>query len=350
MSNRLIALILAALAAGCGGGGDLTAPGASGPDPLPGPSSPGAPAPGPIDPGTPSPPNPGGPQPPPPSEPPAPTPVLEGRGVFAVDLENRLMLFGTGSPEHLSRLVPITGLGAGHRVVSVDFRGETGGLYGVGTDSRLYAIDTVSGVANPVGAPFHPELSGTHFGVTIDGESNRVWIHGVESDQNIVLRATTGELLSVDAPLAFGSLDPNAGQNPGVAGTAMRPSDGKLFGIEANKDLLVRLPEPALGTLATVGALGTGTTLCVGFDIAEDGAAFAALTQADGSKLHSIDLETGAATLIGTIAIDSPVQGIAIVPGLAPPAQPRVAGPVHARRVELRPAVAPPACFDAPGE
>ena len=62
----------------------------------------------------------------------------------------------------------------------------------------------------------------------------------------------------MDAPLAFGSLDPNAGQNPGVAGTALGPSDGKLGGSGANKDLLVRLPEPALGPLATVGALGTG--------------------------------------------------------------------------------------------
>jgi hypothetical protein len=265
-------------------------------------------------------------------------------------MDNRLMLFGTGSPDRLARLVPITGLGAGHRIVSVDFRGETGGLYGVGTDSRLYAIDTVSGAASSAGAPFHPEIAGTHFGVTIDGEANRVRIHGVESDQNFALRATTGELLSVDAPLAYGILDPHAGHNPGVAGTAIRPSDGKLYGIEANMDALVRLPEPALGTLATVGPLGTGTTLCVGFDIAEDGAAFAALTQPDGSKLHSVDLETGAATLIGTIAIDSPVQGIAIVPGPEPQSQPKVARPVTGRRISLRPAVAPPACFEPPAE
>jgi hypothetical protein len=253
------------------------------------------------------------------------------------------MLFGSESPDVVARIAPITGLGADHRIVSVDFRGENG-LYGVGTDSRLYAIDTLSGLATPVGAPFQPEISGTHFGMLIDGETNQIRVHGVESDQNLLLRATTGELLSVDAPLAFAGFDLYAGTNPGVAGSAIRPSDGRVFGIEANQDILVRLPDPAAGTLYTVGPLGTGTTLCVGFDIAEDGSAFAALTQQDGSKLHAIDLETGTATLIGTIAIDSPVQGIAIVPGTYQP-QPRVARPVTARTVAFRPAVAPAECF-----
>ena len=345
MSKRIVLPILLASAVACGGGGDPTSP-ADPPAPIPGPgpSDPGYPT---SDPGTPTPPSPGDPQPPTPSEPPAPDVV--GRGVYAVDLDNRLMLFGTESPEALARLIPITGLGAGHRIVSIDFRGESGGLHGVGTDSRVYAIDTVSGTATPVGAPFHPEITGTHFGILIDGEANQIRIHGVESDQNLLLRATTGEVLSVDTPLAFSGGDQYAGQNPGVAGTAIRPSDGKVFGIEANKDILVRLPDPALGTLNTVGPLGAGTTLCVGFDIAEDGAAFAALTQSDGSKLHAIDLETGVATLVGTIATDTPVQGIAIVPG-APQAQGRLARPVTARQVGFRPAVAPAACFGAAGE
>jgi hypothetical protein len=323
MSSRLIALILAAFAAGCRGG-DFTSPA----DPLP------APGPGGADPGSPPPPDPGTP---------APSPDISGRPVFAVDLANRLVLFGSESPDIVARILPITGLGTGHRIVSVDFRGESG-LYGVGTDSRLYAIDTLSGVATAVGSPFQPEISGTHFGMLIDAETNQIRVQGAESDQNLLLRATTGELLSVDAPLAFAGFDVYAGTNPGVAGSAIRPSDGKVFGIEANQDILVRLPDPATGTLYTVGLLGTGTTLCVGFDIAEDGAALAALTQQDGSKLHTIDLESGTATLIGTIMIDSPVQGIAIVPGTYQP-QPREARPVSARKVAFRPAVAPAACF-----
>lgn len=342
MPKRLFALILAAFAASCGGG-DVTSPADPLPAPAPGGSDPGTPQP--SDPGTPAPP--GDPQPPTPGQPPPPD--LSGRAVFAVDLDNRLMLFGSESPGVLARLVPITGIGGGGRIVSLDFRGESGGLYGVGTDSRLYAIDTLSGAATPVGAPFHPEAAGTHFGILINGEANQLRIHGVESDQNLLLRATTGELLSVDAPLAFAGNDQHAGQNPGVAGSAVRPADGKVFGIEANQDILVRLPDPALGTLHTVGPLGAGTTLCVGFDIAEDGAAFAALTQSDGSKLHAIDLETGAATLIGTIAIDSPVQGIAISPGPYQP-QPRTVRPAAERRVSARPAVAPAACFGASGE
>src|SRR5687767_721988 len=104
MSNRFIALILLALAAGCGGSDDLTAPGSHGSTPPPDPV-------------------PAEPQPPPPAEPPAPDPLIAGRAVFAVDLVNRLLLFGTESPETLARQVTIGGLGAGHRIVSIDFRG-----------------------------------------------------------------------------------------------------------------------------------------------------------------------------------------------------------------------------------
>ena len=194
MSSRLIALILAAVAAGCGGG-DFTSPAG----PLPGPG------PGGADPGIPPSPDPGTP---------APSPDIRGRPVFAVDLANRLMLFGSESPDVVARIAPITGLGADHRIVSVDFRGENG-LYGVGTDSRLYAIDALSGVATPVGSPFRPEISGTHFGILIDGETNQIRIHGAESGQNLLLRAGTGELLSVDAPLAFAGFASTRGRIPG---------------------------------------------------------------------------------------------------------------------------------------
>jgi hypothetical protein len=315
MSNRIVALILAALAAGCGESGHLAGP-------SDGPSGDG--------PATPLP--------------------LAGRAVFAVDLDNRLLLFGSESPDTLARLVAVSGLGAGHRIVSIDFRGDSGGLYGVGTDGRLYSIDTLSGVATAAGPPIDPPLTGAHFGMTLEAGADRMRIHGVESDQNTVIDLSTGTLVSVDAPLAFGTLDLHAGQNPGIAGSAMRRSDGAIFGIEANADLLVRLVDPASGTLATVGPLGTGTTLCVGFDISEDGAAFAALTQSDGSKLHRIDLSTGTATPMGRIDVDSPIQGLAIVPGASAPPPRSARPPALGRRASFRPAVAPPACFETPGE
>ena len=92
----------------------------------------------------------------PPSNPPPPS-ELKGSPVYAVDLANRLLLFGTESPETINRIMPITGLPALKRIVGIDFRPSTGALYGVGNDSRVYVLDTLTGAATPVGsAPFTP--------------------------------------------------------------------------------------------------------------------------------------------------------------------------------------------------
>jgi hypothetical protein len=57
---------------------------------------------------------------------------------------------------------------------------------------------------------------------------------------------------------------------------------------------------PDSGTLATVGSLGLGTNLneAIGFDIAgENGIAYATITTGSISRLYTVNLATGAATL-----------------------------------------------------
>src|SRR6476660_7794114 len=73
----------------------------------------------------------------PPAGNPAPGPDPLGKAIYAVDLSNRLMLFGTSSLGTLSRIMPITGLPFGKRIVGIDFRASNGKLYGVGNDSRV---------------------------------------------------------------------------------------------------------------------------------------------------------------------------------------------------------------------
>jgi hypothetical protein len=61
---------------------------------------------------------------------------------------------------------------------------------------------------------------------------------------------------------------------------------------------------PNTGTLFLVGSLGVNTSDLVGFDISgSSGVAFASLTPATraGSSLYTINLATGAATLVGSI-------------------------------------------------
>jgi hypothetical protein len=118
----------------------------------------------------------------------------------------------------------------------------------------------------------------------------------------------------MDTPLAYDGADPNAGANPNVISVAYSnnffgSAVTTLYGIDSNLDVLVTQgglngsPSPNLGGLFTVGALNVNATGIAGFDIASNGAALAALNLngESATKLHSINLATGAATLIGTI-------------------------------------------------
>jgi hypothetical protein len=74
---------------------------------------------------------------------------------------------------------------------------------------------------------------------------------------------------------------------------------------------------PNSGQLTTVGALGLGPLTDVSFDIADvGGAAFAAVrsTTQPRTRLQRVDLITGQATFIGTVADGTPLRGLAVEP------------------------------------
>jgi len=196
----------------------------------------------------------------------------------------------------------------------IDFRPADGKLYGVGSDSRVYTIDTLSGAASPVGGAFAPAAAGEHFGVAFSGAEDRLRLHGVESNQNLSLDPVTGSTASADADLAYAVGDAHAGENPGVAASAYLESaaGATLYGIEANANTLVTVA-PATGALTTVATFGFNVYLCSGLDIETDGTAYGALSTGDGSQLYTIDLATAATTLLGDIA-GSPVHSIALRP------------------------------------
>src|SRR4051812_36116129 len=59
--------------------------------------------------------------------------------------------------------VPITGLQAGESIVGIDVRPATQGLYGVGSSSRVYTLNPLTGTATQVGAAGAFTLNGTSF-------------------------------------------------------------------------------------------------------------------------------------------------------------------------------------------
>ena len=100
-------------------------------------------------------------------------------------------------------------------------------------------------------------------------------------------------------------------KNPAIAATGAR-AGGEIYGVDASANSLVRM-EPATGALTTVGGFGFNVYLCSGMDIDTDGTAYAAMSTDNGSELFTLDLGTGAATLLGEIG-GAPIHSIALKP------------------------------------
>lgn len=283
---RGLTLAAVALVAACGGDSG-------------GPSGPSAPS----EPSTPA------PQPAPQPQPqPGPVSGLQGHAIFGLTCSNALVLFGSENPDQIQREVAITGMSAGSVMLAIDFRGQQ--LRGVGSDSRLYALDTLTAVATPIGDPFAVEVDGEHFGLAYDAVRDELHLSSAEGNQNLTIDASTGAT-KVDGPgLAYDVADRSYGNNPAVtAETYLGPA---LFGIETNVNALVKVFQ-STGRIETVRVLPFNVYLCSGLDMGPDGVAYAALSTDSGSELYTVDLLSGDVSLVGGIG-GSPVHSIAVRP------------------------------------
>ena len=252
--------------------------------------------------------------------------AVQPENVFAVTAGNRLVSFNSGAPGVINSSRAISGLGSGENLVGIDFRPATGQLFALSNASRVYTINTMNGVATPVGAsPLNPALSGVSFGVDFNPVPDRIRVIS-DADQNLRLNPNNGAVAGVDGALAFAAGDANAGRNPNVVGAAYTNSflgatTTTLYGIDSSLNALVTQGSiggapvsPNTGQLFTVGSLGVDPNDLVGFDISSaSGAAFASFNMPGGqaTQFYAINLTTGAAALIGAIGGDI-IRDIAI--------------------------------------
>ncbi len=257
------------------------------------------------------------------------SPVTEMEGtVYAVTSGNNLINFNAITPGAVIRTVAISGLGQGENILGIDFRPRTGQLYAVSSASRIYTINTSTGAATVIGSSaFTPALAGTSFGFDFNPVPDRIRLVS-DADQDLRLHPDTGAVAATDGTLAYAAGDPNVAANPNVVASGYTNSfngttSTTLYGIDSSLDILVRQGSingspvsPNSGQLFTVGALGVDTNDQVGLDIAAPGdVALASLTASGAatSSLYSINLTTGAATMIGAIGGAEVVRDIAVV-------------------------------------
>jgi len=245
---------------------------------------------------------------------------------YGITSSSRLVLFNVNTPGTILRNVQVTGLQPGEDLLGIDARPATGELYGVGRTGRVYIVNPVTGVATAVGPPAFGPLGGLiEIGMDFNPVPDRIRV--VTSDRvNLRLNPNNGTIAGADTALSYAAGDPNVGQVPVVTGAAYTNNvqgaeTTTLYDIDTALDVLVTQAPPNSGLLNTVGPLGLTTNVAVGFDIATVGGlntAYAALTPdppGSSSNLYTIDLTSGAATLVGSIGGGEILFGLAVATG-----------------------------------
>jgi hypothetical protein len=242
------------------------------------------------------------------------TPVTgEAETIYAVTSANNLLTFDSATPGTAAS-VAITGLQAGENILGIDLRPATGQLYALGSTSRLYTINPVTGAATQVGSgPFTPALSGTSFGFDFNPTVDRIRVVS-DADQNIRLNPDTGAVAGIDTNLAYATGDPNEAANPNVVGLAYTnnvsgATSTTLFGIDSNLDIGLLQGSsggtpisPNTGQLFSALPLGVNTADAVGFDFSGvTGTGYVSLTPVTGAPSSLYTVGAQSVILVGTI-------------------------------------------------
>jgi Domain of unknown function (DUF4394) len=248
----------------------------------------------------------------------------------------------------------ITGLQTGtENIVGIDVRPATGELYavtvpiGVAANAlvRTYKADPDTGVFTFVGsiANLVPGAADVVSGIDFNPTVDRIRVVNV-SDENFRVNPNNGALAGDDP-----NLNPAGSQIVDLAYDRNTPRPNAVtipttvYGISRATSSLVTQGGingtapggPNGGLIATVGPLGVAldTGSDAGLDISANGVpetasgtAYASLRSGGISRLYTINLATGAATLVGALPAD--MRDIAILPTPAPTPVPPAPAPI----------------------
>jgi hypothetical protein len=205
----------------------------------------------------------------------------------------------------------MNGVVTGDIFVALDVRPATGGILMLAVNgglTRLYRMDLSTTTAIPVGFEIVFSINGaTAWGMDVDPVTDTVRVvNDLASDgpggnaNNFRLDPDSGALLGVDPDLDYSAVGGASGPEAAIAFAA----SGEAFGILSGADRLVRHAgaAPGFATLQDVGSLGVEVTSVAGFDIVGSPEQGLAILEVGGNTgLYTIDLATGAATLVGLV-------------------------------------------------
>ena len=199
-----------------------------------------------------------------------PAPV--GTVMYAVDLSNNFLVFGTGSIGTITAKMRIHGLPLLKRVIGLVVRPSDGALIAVGNDSRVYTIDPLTAEATPVGPAFSPKIASAfdvHFAMALEPNGTRVRLIAAESGGNWSIDISNGTA-TLGKSARYGAGQPLAGHTPRVLGIVypQLPASAKgagwcpnlAYSADADEAVIIASCDPNKGYWYEVGRTAPGSS------------------------------------------------------------------------------------------
>lgn len=256
--------------------------------------------------------------------------AAQAETLYGLTTDNRLITFDSAAPSQ-GASVSLTGLAASEKLLGLDARPTDGLLYTLSNLGNLYTLNAGTGVATFVGAlkaPINGSLLGFDFNPNAD-------VSGAAS-LRVITAAGDNYAVNVNAGANLGAVTPQTAiSSPSgslkLTGAAYSNNDTSaatptvLFAIDTVSNSLFSTAAPGGGVYTKVGNLGASSLNVFGFDISGSGVAYAGLTGDDSySSLYTINLQTGAASLIGAFGIGGntalpTIVGLTVAPAVPEP-------------------------------
>ncbi len=237
--------------------------------------------------------------------------------VLGLTGDRTLVMFDTQKPA-VTKTMDVTGV---DKLVGIDFRPGNKTVVGVTPDHRIVTINLETGTATEV-AKMDKMLTLTDAPVVVDFNPAADRLRFMTGTTNHRVHPDTGAVTE-DGTLAYEEGDMHKGEKPNIVAAAYTNSIGKpektaMYNIDATIGALIQQTKPNDGTLKAIGKLGLkDASTSYAFDIhGEEGGKNTAYLAA-GKRLYSINLETGAATEIGTITgTEGDLRDITVLPAM----------------------------------
>jgi hypothetical protein len=245
--------------------------------------------------------------------------------IFALTEGNRLLTINSAAPGKVCTSATITGQQSGENIVGIDVRPADGALYALGSTGRLYTVDPASAALTlqftlvaGLGDATNPYagLLGTEFGFDFNPGNDLIRVVSNAGENFRIELEPDGGVVTTDvAPTPAGSSFGAAAYSNSYLGV----NTASYYTIDATGDSLQvigRTSGNAInGDVLNIGALGAGDVTAVGgFDIygtTNRGLAAFTIGANTTSELFDVNLITGAATRLATVAGGERVRGLA---------------------------------------